>query len=84
LIAGLKVAVTVALEVSVTEQVEVVPVQAPLHPAKAAKVVAGPGVSVSVTAVLAANEEEQVVGQLIPEGELVTVPDEVPLLLTVS
>jgi hypothetical protein len=26
----------------------------------------------------------QVAGQLIPEGELVTVPDELPLLLTVS
>ena len=42
------------------------------------------GEAVSVTIVLLAKAYEQVEPQLIPAGELVTVPLPVPLLLTVS
>ena len=55
-------------------QVAVVPVQAPPQPANMEKVEGAPGVSVSVTCVLAAKVAEQVPGQVIPAGELATVP----------
>jgi hypothetical protein len=57
-------------EVKVTEQVPV-PLQAPPHPENVNPV---PGTSVRATWVLAAKLALQVVGQLIPEGVLVTVP----------
>ncbi len=43
-----------------------------------------PAWAVSVTEVPLAKEAEQVEPQLIPAGELVTVPDPVPLFCTVS
>jgi hypothetical protein len=48
------------------------------------KVAGAPGVAVSVTGVLAGKVALQVVGQLIPAGELVTVPDALPLSETLS
>ena len=82
--AGLNVAVTVWSALKVTLQVAAVPVQAPLHPANIEKVDGAPGVSVRVTAVPEAKVAVQVPGQLIPLGELTTVPTEVPLVVTVS
>src|SRR5262245_31053863 len=76
----MKVAVTEAAAFIVTTQVPV-PVQPPLQPVKVETVA---GAAVRVTAVPAVNEVEQVVPQLIPEGELVTVPPPAPALLTVS
>jgi hypothetical protein len=52
----------------------------PLHPTKADR---RPGLAVSVTVTLLANEAEQVDPQLIPAGLEVTVPLPRPLLLTV-
>ena len=57
------------------------PVHAPLQPVKVAPAA---GVAVSVTAVPAANDAEQVVPQLMPAGALVTVPGPAPARLTVS
>jgi len=62
----------------VTEQVPV-PVQAPLQPAK---VELDAGVAVKVTEVPLVKVAEQVVGQLIPDGLLATVPVPVPALVT--
>ena len=84
LMAGLKVAVTLWLAFNVTLQVAVVPVQAPLQPANVEKVEAGPEVSVSVTAVLEGKFALHVPGQLIPDGELVTDPDALPLVVSVT
>ena len=61
-------------------QVDAVPLQAPPHPAK--PVPEPLGVSVSVTCVPLGKLPLQVVGQLIPVGELVMVPE--PLVATVS
>jgi hypothetical protein len=71
--AGPKVAVTLVAAAKVTVQV-LVPEQAPLQPVKELFV---PGVAVSVTCAFGAKPAEQVVGQLIPAGLLITVP--VPL-----
>jgi hypothetical protein len=61
-------------------QVAAVPLQAPLQPAKSALVA---GEAVKVTIVLLVNEVEHVAPQLMPAGELVTVPLAVPALVTV-
>ena len=63
-----------------TLQVNAVPEQAPLHPAK---VEGDVGLAVSVTRVLKAKAAAQVEPQSMPAGELVTVPVPVPALLTV-
>jgi hypothetical protein len=76
----LNVAVTELAAVSVTLQAPV-PVQAPDHPANVDPALA---VGVSVTAVPLAKPALHVVGQLIPAGLLVTVPEPVPAVCTVS
>jgi hypothetical protein len=75
---ALNVAVTLAAAARVRVQV-LVPVQAPLQPAKALFV---PGAALRVTPVFCGKLAEQVVGQLIPAGLLVTVP--VPTRVTVN
>jgi len=78
---SVNVAVTVCAAFTVTVQVPV-PVQPPpLQPANVEPVA---GVAVRVTAVPLANGEEQVVPHEMPAGELVTVPDPVPALVSVS
>src|SRR5207244_814751 len=77
----LKVAVTVVAAETVTVQAPV-PEQPP--PVQPVKVEPAAGVAVSVTAVPLAKLAEQVAPQLIPTGELVTVPLPVPALLAVS
>ena len=57
-----------------------VPLHAPLHPAKVDPEL---GVAVSVTVVPKLNTSEQSAPQLIPAGELDTVPDPVPVFTTV-
>jgi hypothetical protein len=76
-----KVAVTAVAAVMVTVHVPV-PEQAPDQPAKAAK--AEVVVAVRVTVVPLEKFAEQVAPQLMPAGELVTIPSEVsgPALLT--
>src|ERR671937_186694 len=64
----------------VTVQVPL-PVQSPLQPVK---VEPASAVAVSVTVVPSAKEAEQVAPQSMPAGELVTVPEPVPALVTVS
>ena len=76
----LKVAVTEWAAVRVTLQVAV-PVQAPDQPAK---ILLAPGVALSVTWLFCVKLAEQVVGQLIPAGVLVTVPVPVPAMVTVT
>ena len=71
---------TEALAVKLTVQVAV-PVHAPDHPAKEDPV---PGVAVSVTDVELEKLALHVVPQLMPAGELETVPVPVPLVTTVS
>src|SRR6266550_3954752 len=65
-----------------------VAVQAPVPehppPLQPVKVEPAAGVAVSVTTVPLAKLAEQVAPQVIPAGELVTVPLPVPALLTVS
>jgi hypothetical protein len=56
------------------------PVHAPDQPVKVSLPV---GVSFSVTWVLCAKLAEQVAGQVIPAGVLVTVPVPVPAMVTV-
>ena len=73
------VAVTERAAVIVTVHV-LVPVQAPLQPAKLEPAL---GAAVSVT-VVPAKLSEQSAPQLIPGGELVTVPAPVPVFVTVS
>jgi hypothetical protein len=75
------VAVTDFAASIVTVQVELEPEQAPLHPPNVDPVVA---VAVSVTAVPTAKSSVQSVPQVIPAGELVTVPEPVPALATLS
>ena len=58
-----------------------VPLQSPPHPAN---VEPEAGVGVRVTWVPSAKLAEQVAPQLIPAGELLTVPDPVPFLETVN
>jgi phage tail protein X len=78
--------VTVAAKVAVTEPAALrvtlqaaLPVHAPLQPEKA---LLFPGVSLSVTWLFCGKFAEHVVGQLIPAGVLVTVPDPVPAKVT--
>jgi hypothetical protein len=76
----LNVATTDSAAVMVTTQAPV-PVQAPLHPANVDPSEAD---CASVTCAPLAKLAEQVVGQLIPAGLLVTVPAPLPASLTVS
>jgi hypothetical protein len=77
-----KLAVTCWLALSVTLQVELLPLQPPPdHPVKEEFAAA---VSVSVTAVPGVKLALQVGAQAIPEGMLATVPAPVPATLTVS
>jgi hypothetical protein len=76
----LNVAVAVKLLFIVTVQ-ELVPLHAPLHPAKYPPLVA---TAVSFTFVPEANEALHVGEQLIPDGLLVTVPVLVPASVIVS
>src|SRR6266704_3302625 len=76
-----KVAVTVVAALRVTVQVPVPEQPPPLQPLK---VEPAAGLAVSVTAVPLVKLAEQVAPQVIPAGELVTVPLPVPALLTVS
>jgi hypothetical protein len=64
-----------------TVQVAVVPVHAPLQPVKS-ELPAGAAVKVTMAPLV--NDVEQTVPQLMPAGELVTVPVPVPALVTVS
>src|SRR5262245_6557711 len=75
------VAVTLWAALIVTVQAVAVPVQPPLQPVN---VEPAAGAAVRVTAVPDVSEVEHVVPQLMPTGELVTVPLPVPALLTVS
>src|ERR687888_339247 len=75
-----KSAVTARSWSMVTVQVPV-PLQSPLQPVK---VEPASGVAVSVTVVPSAKEAEQVAPQSMPAGELVTEPEPVPALVTVS
>src|SRR5262245_57103808 len=79
-VATLNVAVTVRTAVIVTLQAAV-PVQLPPQPANVEPVDAD---AVRVTTVPVVNEVVQAVPQLMPTGELVTVPLPVPDLVTVS
>jgi hypothetical protein len=74
-----KVAVTDVSPLTVTVQVPV-----PRQASQPAKFEPDAGVAVSVTEVPAAYAAEQAVPQLIPDGELVTVPDPEPAVDTVS
>jgi hypothetical protein len=79
---ALKVAVTDLAALMVTAQVLSVPEQAPPQPLKT--VPNGGTLAVSVTGVPLIKESEQVVGQLIPAGLLVTMPLPSPLTVTDS
>jgi len=74
------VAVTLVAALIVTLQV-LVPLQAPLHPAKMKPVV---GAAVRVTAAPEGKFAVHVVPQLMPDGALVTVPVPEPAVVTVS
>src|SRR2546426_7702852 len=78
---SVNVAVTVVAAVRVTVQVPL-PEQPP--PVQPLKVEPAAGAAVSVTAVPLVKLAEQVAPQVMPAGELVTVPLPVPALLTVS
>jgi hypothetical protein len=80
-LATLKVAVTDLSEFIVKVQVLLVPEQSPDQPAK---VEPESAVAVRVTVVPEAKYATHPVPQLIPAGLLVTVPDPVPVLETVS
>src|SRR5207245_193254 len=77
---SVKVAVVVAAAASATTHVPVPEQPPPLQPVK---VEPAAGVAVNVTAVPLVKLAEQVAPQVIPAGELVTVPLPVPALLTV-
>jgi len=77
----LKVAVTCWLALSVTVQVELLPLHAPDQPANDELVA---GVSVNVTRVPTLKLALHVVGQLIPAGLLDTVPAPLPPRVTVN
>jgi hypothetical protein len=76
-----KLAVTVVAAVSVRVQ-DPVPEQPP--PFQPVKMEPEAAVAVKVTAMLLENVAEHLLPQVIPLGELVTVPVPVPVLLTVS
>jgi len=57
------------------------PVQAPAQDEKVSLL---PGVSLRVTGVFGGKVKLQIVGQLIPDGVLVTVPSPVPVMETVN
>lgn len=78
---GLNVAVTDRSALMVTVQVLAEPLQAPLQPVKLDPV---PALAVSVTVLPVVNEALHVVPQLMPLGELVTVPAPMPARATVS
>ena len=78
---GTKVAVTEVAVLTVTVHVPVPAQEAPLHPVNTDPDVAA---AVSVTLVPLMKLAEQVAPQLIPLGELVTVPEPAPALVTVS
>jgi hypothetical protein len=79
--ATLKVAVTVVAAFTVTAQVPV-PLQPP--PLQPAKVEPAAGEAVSVNAAPGVTVSEQSLPQLMPAGELATVPEPVPPFATVS
>ena len=68
----MKEAVTPVAAATVTVHVVAVVAHAPPHPVNAEPVA---GVSVRVTTAFCANAAEQVLGQLMPAGLLVTVPE---------
>nr|WP_040335034.1 hypothetical protein [Candidatus Magnetobacterium casensis] len=74
------VAVTLLAADIVTVQVALVPEQSPLQPVKVEPESAA---AVRVTEVSLAKPAEHVEPQLIPDGELVTVPEPVPDFVTV-
>jgi hypothetical protein len=74
----LKLAVTDRASLIVTLQLEL-PLQAPLQPVKTEPLA---GLAVSVTTVSRLKAREQLLPQLMPEGDDVTVPVPVPVLLT--
>jgi hypothetical protein len=78
---GAKLAVTVLATFIVTVQVLAVPVQAPDQPLK---VEPADAAAVNLTPAFLVKLALQVTPQLMPAGELVTVPLPVPDLLTVS
>src|SRR5437667_9729918 len=80
-VCSVKVAVTVVAAESVTTHAPVPEQPPPLQPLK---VEPAAGVAVSVTAVPLAKLAVHVAPQVIPAGELVTVPLPVPAVLTVS
>lgn len=71
---------TLVAEVPIVIEQVPVPVQAPLQPAKTEPGAAGDAVRVTDEPLL--NDAEQVAPQLIPAGELVTVPEPVPASVT--
>jgi hypothetical protein len=75
-----KVAVTVVFAFNVNEHVPVPAHPPPDHPVNVEPVA---GDAVRVTMVLWVYAAAQLVPQLIPEGELVTVPEPLPSLLVV-
>ena len=77
----LKVAVTSFAADMTTEHGVVAPVQAPAQPTNT---LPGEGVAVSETVELVAKNAEHVAPQLMPDGELETVPAPVPAPVTVS
>jgi hypothetical protein len=80
-LALLNVAVTAVAAITVTTQVPVPVHPAPLQPAN---VEPSAGLAVSVTCAPLAKFTEQVVGQFMPVGALVTVPEPVPASVTVN
>lgn len=81
-VAGMKLAVTAVAAVIVTEQVPTPEHPPPLQPANTDA--ADVGEAVSVTTAFCRNVVEHVAPQLMPAGELVTVPLPAPVFETVS
>lgn len=77
-VTGSKSAFTFVFWVKVSVQVLLLPLHEPLHPAKEEL---APAVAVSFTFVPEGKPALQVFGQLIPPGELVTLPDPLPIRL---
>jgi hypothetical protein len=78
---ALKFAVTCWFALSITLQVELLPLQLPVHPAKEEF---APGASVRVTWVPLVKLALHEGAQLMPEGLLLTVPPPVPVAWTLS